>query len=215
MKDIKVISIRTNLPIALPVKKIKDNPLTLEIHGSRFNLANHVYINELEVAFTIISNQIIVVKVPTNIKQQSISSIAVTTEIPVLNQKNLIHFEFGNAFRSLDGFQRLIQHFVKILLQAPGSNIFNKTEGGGLLSFIGQNTINNGVPITSDIMDGVIRTKNIIIARQNARQGIPLDERLLDASVDNVSFGADKTSVVLGITLRNMAGTSLSTSLTV
>lgn len=214
MKDAKVTVIRTNLPISLPIRKVKDAPLTLEVRGSHFNRAKAVYINETEVTtYTVVSAQLIVVEVPPLIRQKDIRQIQVVSENPIINKKNLIHFEMGNAIRSVSGFERLIQHFIKVLLQSPGSNAFRQGEGGGLLKLIGQNTITDGIPITTDIIDGINRTKAAIISRQNKLRNIPLNERLLNVNINGVSFGKDKTTVEVSITLTNMAGTSISTGI--
>lgn len=213
MKDVKVTTIRIDLPIAFPVRQLRDNPLTLEIRGSRFNVAKFVYINDLAIPnFTIVNNNVIIVEVPSIIKRKDISSISVVSEKAIANQKHLIHFEFGSSFRSVSGLQRLVQHFVKELLQEPGSNAFDQDAGGGLLSMIGKSTVNDGVPATSDIIDGVNRVKNNIIKRQGKRNNIPLDERLLNVSINSVKF-KDKVSIELILTLTNMAGTTIDTAL--
>lgn len=213
MKDIKVISIRTSLPISFPVTKISDNPLTLEIRGSGFLRAKYVYLNDFFITtFSIISDQLITVEVPSILAQKDIKRIQVLSDSPVVNKKNALYFEMPDTIQSVEGFQRTIQHFVKLLMQTPGSNAFNINEGGGLLQIIGKNTVNEGVSVTTDVIDGINRTKEIIIAKQNKLKNIPLNERLMTVTINAVSI-KNKTDLLIELTLTNMSGTSLNASL--
>lgn len=214
MRDIKITSIRVFLPITPPVYRISDSPPSIRILGSRFSEARYVYLNDIEViVFAIISDGELIAQIPDLIGNNPITKVVVAGESFTAQETNLLHFDLGNTFRSLSGLQRLVQHFVKVLLQAPGSNKFNPLQGGGLLKMIGQNTINEGKSVVADVIDSVTRTKNDIISDQNKDKNIPMDERLLNVTIDNVYIADDKVSLILTLTLTNSIGSSLNTNL--
>lgn len=207
MKDIKVTSIRTYLPVIPPVFRISDKPPAIKIVGERFLEAKYVYLNEIQVDnFAIVSNKEIIAQIPELIKNQPITKVTVAAEAFKVQEENLIYFDLGSTYRSISGIQKLVQHFVKLLLQAPGTNIFNAFQGGGLLSMIGQQTITNGRSVVADVIDSINRTKTDIISIQNKNKRIPLEERLLDVSINNIYIGEDKVSLYVNLTLTSMSG---------
>jgi len=216
MKELSVTSVRASLPIKGKITILSKDPIILAIYGEKFQQARFVFINDIELStFNIISNTQIQITVPSILPLDQIKTISVLSELFVLDKTNLIYFDLGNTIKSLTGIQKLVQQFIKLLLQSPGTNLFNKDAGGGLLSMIGKNTDGLTQPITSDIVDAVNRTKNYIIAKQSRNKRIPLDERLMDVSVNGISVGSDKVSVSVNLLLTNMTGRSSSASLSI
>lgn len=216
MKELSVTSVRASLPIKGKITILSKDPIILAIYGEKFQQARFVFINDIELStFNIISNTQIQITVPSILPLDQIKTISVLSELFVLDKTNLIYFDLGNTIKSLTGIQKLVQQFIKLLLQSPGTNLFNKDAGGGLLSMIGKNTDGLTQPITSDIVDAVNRTKNYIIAKQSRNKRIPLDERLMDVSVNGISVGSDKVSVSVNLLLTNMTGRSYSASLSI
>lgn len=216
MKELSVTSVRASLPIKGKITILSKDPIILAIYGEKFQQARFVFINDIELStFNIISNSQIQVTVPSTIPLDQIKTISVLSELFVLDKTNLIYFDLGNTIKSLTGIQKLVQQFIKLLLQSPGTNLFNKDAGGGLLSMIGKNTDGLVKPVTSDIVDAVNRTKNYIIAKQSRNKRIPLDERLMDVAVNGISVGSDKVSVSVNLLLTNMTGRSSSASLSI
>ena len=216
MKELSVTSVRASLPIKGKITILPKDPIILAIYGEKFQQARFVFINDIELStFNIISNTQIQITVPSILPLDQIKTISVLSELFVLDKTNLIYFDLGNTIKSLTGIQKLVQQFIKLLLQSPGTNLFNKDAGGGLLSMIGKNTDGLTQPITSDIVDAVNRTKNYIIAKQSRNKRIPLDERLMDVSVNGISVGSDKVSVSVNLLLTNMTGRSSSASLSI
>ena len=216
MKELSVTSVRASLPIKGKITILSKDPIILAIYGEKFQQARFVFINDIELStFNIISNTQIQITVPSILPLDQIKTISVLSELFVLDKTNLIYFDLGNTIKSLTGIQKLVQQFIKLLLQSPGTNLFNKDAGGGLLSMIGKNTDGLTQPITSDIVDAVNRTNNYIIAKQSRNKRIPLDERLMDVSVNGISVGSDKVSVSVNLLLTNMTGRSYSASLSI
>ena len=216
MKELSVTSVRASLPIKGKITILSKDPIILAIYGEKFQQARFVFINDIELStFNIISNTQIQITVPSILPLDQIKTISVLSELFVLDKTNLIYFDLGNTIKSLTGIQKLVQQFIKLLLQSPGTNLFNKDAGGGLLSMIGKNTDGLTQPITSDIVDAVNRTKNYIIAKQSRNKRSPLDERLMDVSVNGISVGSDKVSVSVNLLLTNMTGRSSSASLSI
>lgn len=215
MIDLKIANIRDVLPI-ISVEKVSDNPPTLEIRGSSFLRTTVVMINDINSPeFIVLSDERILTQIPESQKNEVITSIKVVSESLVAGKTSLLHFELSN-FRIVSGTQRLVQFFVKLLLQSPGSDIFNKDIGGGLLKMIGQNdTLNSGRSVKSSILDAITRIKNYIITNQNQNPSIPLNEKLLDVKVNSLTFDETRTEINLNLTITTMSGQQSTTNLVV
>tara|TARA_Y100000310_G_scaffold234962_1_gene237989 strand:- start:81 stop:527 length:447 start_codon:yes stop_codon:yes gene_type:complete len=92
----------------------------------------------------------------------------------------------------VDGLLRLSQLFSKILLTAPGTDIYAPRLGGNLHSLIGSSATRDGSNLTMAFTQIINRTKQQILAFQASRPGIPIAERLASAKVVAVNFDPDK-----------------------
>ncbi len=213
MFDIRIAVIKDVLPY-YSAERVLDDPPTLEVKGKNFLRATAVFINEIQAPeMVIFSDTRLWVQIPPSKVSEVITSIMVISETLSPGKQSLIHFEL-NDFRVVSGVQKLAQYFIKLLLQSPGSDIFAKDVGGGLLKMIGQSDIlNNGKSVKSSILDAINRIKAYIINNQSSNTSIPLDERMLDVQVNGISFDGTKTEVTVNLTLTSMAGSQATTNL--
>lgn len=206
MFDLKVIAIRDLLHVD-KVEEAFKNPRTLLIVGDQFLQASLVTINGVESTFIIESDSKILAEVPDPIKGDTIGTVAVIAERPSTDRSSILQLELGKSFKSIVGIEKLVQLFTKILLQTPGSDIFNPQIGGGLSKVIGTlYGLSDSRRIASAAVSAVDKAANDILRMQSKDHRIPADERLLSANVENVSFIPDDTSLDMRVTLTSVAG---------
>jgi hypothetical protein len=216
MKDIKVAKLKNSLTVK-NVTKVSSSPPILQVTGEKFESATEVLINSISAQqWVATENDTILVYLPASLSTVPITSVAVITEDFVQNIPNLVYFEIGSKIQAVEGIQKLIQNFVKILLQSPGSNKFQSV-GGGLLKIAGQTLINGGDKTArTDIIDAVTRTKSYLFSAHSKNPKIPLAEKLLDAQVLSITVGENgKTDLIVSLAIKNRLGEQSSTNVAI
>ncbi len=197
---------------AIPVRRAEiktDNPLVIRISGDDFRSVSDVLVNKSPVkSFTVVDSRTIDLTLTEDQEANAIQSLDAISETFTATDISKLDFKMGATVRRIEGTLKLLQRFVKLLLTTPGSNIFNRGEGGGLLDLIGS-FVNPKDPggLSGPIMTALDRTKSQLIASQAARR-LRLDEKLLDAQILNMWFDRNTGSVQLRIGISTMAGTS-------
>lgn len=208
MKDVKIAHLKNSLPLST-ITKISSKPPILKLTGEKYNTATDVLLDGIYAKqWLAISDKEILVYIPSTFSNKTISSIAVITEELIPNIPNLTFFEIGSRVKKIEGIQKLVQQFVKILMQSPGSNKFQPV-GGGLIDVIGKNTVADDRSARSDIINGISRTKTYLINVQNKNKDLPLAEKLLDAKILNITSGTQpNVSIVVNLQITNRVGVS-------
>lgn len=190
-------------------------PSTVALTGLKFLQATEVIINDIPVPeFMVVSATRILAQVPDSQVNAAIRKVTVLATRPFPDRKSLLLFEVGEI-RSLQGLERLVQHFTKILIQTPGSDSFNPTEGGGILSLIG--TVvgrKDSATLRSSVVSAVGRTRDQIVTKQSRTPQIPPDERLLRADIVGVGFDPNTSTIAARITLGAVSGRDAVANLT-
>lgn len=215
MKDIKVIAIKDILVVNRAERVPNFLPSTVALTGLKFLQATEVIINDIpSPEFMIVSATRILAQVPDSQVNAAIRKVTVFANKPFPDRKSLLLFDVGEI-RSLQGLERLVQHFTKILIQTPGSDSFNPTEGGGVLSMIG--TVvgrKDSTALRSSIVSAVGRARDQIVTRQSRTPQIPPDERLLRADAVAVGFDPNTSTLAARITLGAVSGREAVANLT-
>ncbi len=217
MKDIKILIIRDFLPISKIEFVNGLVPLSIVIIVEKLNLATKVFINDVETSeFVIVTSNRIIAQVPDTEVKSIINRVAVLAEKSAPNRNSLLQFETTGTFKSIQGIERLVQHFCKILLQSPGSDKFSLNEGGGLLKIIGRNVSKHDTKgLQASIVGAVARTRDQLISKQSSNSRIPSDERLLIATTEAVGFDAATTTISARISVEAISGKQATANLTV
>jgi len=139
--------------------------------------------------------------------------VTVLAELPTRERASVIHLSLGRTFRPLKGLERLVQLFIKLLLQTPGSDKFNPERGGGLLRLAGPEMLGSPA-LTTAVSMSVSRTKEQIYSLQRRVPRTPPDERLLDASPQAVGYDRDTTSLLVEVRILALSGQQAVTNLT-
>lgn len=214
MLDIKVVTIKDLLQIVPPTEYARLpggavlQPVSLIINGKNFDRAQEVFINDLRAPeFLIVSPTRLIAQIPAGQEKSQIRKLSVFSERPFPGQRSKFFFEIGTTIKVLQGIEKMVQIFCKLLMQTPGSDKFSPSEGGGLLSFVGRN-VENGADkaLTSAVVSAVTRTKDLMISKQNKNQRIPPDERLLTATTDRVGFDPNTTTLAAVVNLTAVSG---------
>lgn len=219
MIDIRVIDIEDVLQIVSVNYLQLSNaslPLSLDIIGKDFNRATKVEINnQPSPSFMILSPTRIIAQIPTNQVRSQITKVLVLATTPTPGTSSALLFTLGSTFKSVTGIERLVQLFVKILMQTPGSDRFRPAVGGGLRRIIGTNVDAGSThSLDSSVIQSVTATRDQVIQLQNRNQRIPADERLQSASVISAGFSPQQTAYALGVSIAAVSGRQAVANLT-
>jgi hypothetical protein len=214
-KQLEVVKFRdtvvvTGLPRFIP----NLSPLTLEVVGEDFRSVDEVLVNEVKAPeFLIISPTVMWVQLP-EAAYSRIDSVEVISSLFTASERSRIDFKLGNKTRTVQGPQKLLQLFVKWLLQSPGSDIFNPERGGGLQELAGRVTSTQRLePVLATITRAVTQTSNQMQRAQVNQPNLPLNERLLSADIASVEVSTQLMEAHVRINLRTLSGESARASI--
>jgi len=166
----------------------------LRLTGTSFDKAVGVYVNKTSQPYTIIDTKTILAAIPKN--THSIDDIEVITTARKISRTSLFAYLFSNNMTFVAGEFKLVQQFIKVLLTTPGSDVFDKTTGGNLQNWVGQNTpMNTPQALVAKTVLKIITTGAKFSAMQ-AGSTVPASERLSDVQVLNVDFDREDPSVM-------------------
>lgn len=208
MIDLQVIEIRDLLKV-LGVRPVPmSDPPALDIRGIDFQHADEVLINDVKSPSVVIaSNNQLLAQIPENEEISIIRSIIIVSNRLTRTDRSKINFRLSDSPKMVDGMERLIQTFLKILLQTPGSDIFVPDAGGGLLRALGKQIGKpSSATIASDVHLGVTRTRQQLMQLQAKESALALTERLLYARVQRAVFTPTELALNAKIQIANQAG---------
>lgn len=216
MIDIKIILIKDILQVNR-VSYIEDFfPVSVRIEGRQFLQATEVLINDINSPeFMVLSDSRLIAQVPESQAKSRLRSVTVLANKPSTDRSSILHLDAGKTFSSLQGIEKLLQYFVKILLQNPGSDIFNPTEGGGVLGLVGRVvTKKDTTSLSASLVSSVNQTRDQILVKQNKITRIPSDERLLRADTEAAGFNPSTTTLAARISIGAVSGRDAVANLT-
>ena len=189
-------------------------PPALEIKGEDFRSVERVLINDQSAPEFIIANKkTIYVQIPGAIKR--IKTIEVlSSKFTRSTSSSKLSYEIGPKTRKVEGILKLMQLFIKLLLQTPGSDIFNPERGGGLLALVGAMGTGRGI---DTIIGSVSRAVQTTVSQMRTSQinvpGLPLSEQLLSAEVTDFDIFERQMEARVKVLLVSMAGKEAVTAL--
>jgi hypothetical protein len=199
MRGLQLVRLLDVLPITSAQNAVGVEPRSVIIQAPALNNVESVLINGMQSpSFVVYSPTELIAQVPEPIEDAVLTDFAVLSATPTLTNRSIIEFTLGTRVRAVQGPQRLIQNFVRLLLRTTGTNIFHKTLGGSLFTSVGE-TISKRV--AADIAIAVSRTKQQIIAAQTPYSAIPAEERLLSAEVAGVTPDIANAAVYVTVIL--------------
>lgn len=223
MLDIQVIEVRDVLPLTRVSIAEGVEPATLVVEGHDFNNAQYVYINNVQVSDAIILSATMLTAVIPFDLVTPINSVAVTSNRLTQTERSKISFRMSDQPNSVQGIERLIQKFLKVMLQTPGQDIWSPNIGGGLLGAVGKTFGKGSIGVTSaasgtlaaDMQVAVDRARRQIMGIQANSPMTTASERLLYARLLESRFLAHEMALYGRIELANHAGQSATVRLEV
>lgn len=208
MVDLQVIEMRDVLRVTGVSYVPNFSPPTLIIKGKDFNNAYEVYINEIKSPSVVISSSTsLLAQVPSSEVSVPIRSIVVVSSRLMKIERSKVMFRLGDSPQSVSGFERLIQVFLKIMLQSTNTDIFSPNLGGNLLSAVGKLISNpSSQTLTTDFTLAVSRARQQIMTLQAGDPSLNLNERLAFAKVLEVKFVPNELALLGRVHLGNQAG---------
>lgn len=214
MRDIKVITARAILPIQQVVPVRGFSPVSVLAMGDFLDKTSEVFYNGTQVdQYLIQSVNRLLIRVPDSQLGRPLTSIVVYSNVPTASSDASLAFGVQSPLKTASGIDRMVQSFLMVLMTTPGSDIFSKSSGGGLRSLVGRSNVSKASNVSSDIALAVERTKSEILREQAKFPSMPLDERLLSAALDTVSFDKESSTLFAKIALQNMLGQSAEVNL--
>ncbi len=214
--QLEVIRFRDQVPIQAIPRFIPglDN-LTLELKGQDFRNADQVIVNEVPAPeFIIVDQHTLFVQLPDAAQEQISSVEVISSGFTLTSEASKIQFQVGPKTRKVDGILKLIQLFVKWILQTPGSDLFNPERGGGLQEIAGKLTATRNMqPVLASITRSVNATVTQIRAAQANVNGLPASERLLAADIVSMNVFDKDMEARLRVRISSVAGRDALTSI--
>jgi hypothetical protein len=181
---------------------------TAEISGVDFSSARDVIINEAKSPSVIIqSKNLLYAQMPSNVG--SIRSVVVISNRLTRTKRSTIKFIIGDTPSYVSGIERLVQTFLKLLLQTPGTDAFAQNIGGGILGAVAKIGRSGGATsMTADVQLGVDRVRKQLIAIQTNDPALAVSERLLYARLLSAKFSPQEQTLFCRIDIANQASQS-------
>lgn len=207
--DIQTVHPQNTIPVSRTSLIVLGGIRALDVIGDDFSSVDDVFINDMiSPDVIVVSANRLIAQLPDSLQDHpDIHSIMVVSRQLTLSASSLLRFRMGNTPGRVNGVLRLLQLFVKILLSEPGSDIFNKQVGGGLLRNIGATFgSEEGDTIRADATVAVDRAARQVISVQSRDGTLPRDERLLNASLVGATFSRSSGSMFLSVEVVSQTG---------
>lgn len=206
MVDLQVIEIRDVLQVTGVRPEPGLTPRSIRVYGNNFRSTYEVLVNDaVSPSVFVITNREMLVQVPASLGRAPVRTVQAISHKLTNTERSKITFRIGDTVHGVSGMERLVQTFVKLLLQTPGRDIFAWRMGGGVLRSVAQQTTRGGGSMVADLTVGVERASRQLMNLQSANTSLPLTERILFARVIDAKFIQSELALVGRIGLGNQA----------
>jgi hypothetical protein len=183
---------------------------TLTVQGTNLLSVTEILLNNYPVDVWVkVSDTLLLIEIPDFLQGVTIQNVSLYGKAINLSTA-VLSAELND--KPIEGFQKLIQRWVKYLLQAPNSNVFTPG-GGGLLDMVGRTTTDGGANIYSRVVDAVNVT-NTLIFNEQTNQLLPLAEKLLGATIIGITTPSPD-EIIVSIKITNQAGSATEFSINI
>jgi hypothetical protein len=139
---------------------------------------------------------------------EDVRYVALISEETVTSNETLLRIGLGVIPGQVEGADRLIQLFVKVLFQTPGTDIYHKDIGGGLLRIRKRGTSGNDVSTISAEIAAAIRKTDKDIKGMQAGLTLPAEERLVSTEILRIRQDPNTQDINVLIALKTLAGST-------
>lgn len=209
MIDIQIIENRDILPITQFEYAIGVVPRTIILKGLDFDNVREVLVNETKSPSVVIeSSTRLLAQIPDSIGRGPVRSVVAVSNRLTRTRNSMIRFRLSDTPSYVSGIERLIQTFLKLLLQTPGTDAFSPRLGGGVLKAAGKQSTNataHANSLVADVKLGVDRTKRQLIAIQANDPTLALSEKLMYARLLDARFSPQEQTLFCRVDVANQA----------
>jgi hypothetical protein len=190
------------------VRILPGPPRVVDVTGADFRAVDEVLINKVASPdYVVLSKTRLAAQVPDSLSEQHIFTVQVLSRRLTITPRSLLRFRIGQKPGKVTGIQRLLQKFLRILFTTPGTDIFNKSLGGGGLVKVGQTFgMEDGSDILSNLIIAIDTTSRQLVALQSRNPSLPPDERLLSAKVLSAGFDKAEGAIDVVVEIVSQAG---------
>lgn len=118
-----------------------------------------------------------------------------------------ITFGMGPVAKFVEGIDRLIQIVIFAIIENPGRDVMNPTDGSGIRALIGLTNISDEQELVADLTLGITKIQQEIVDKQSTTNDDP-SEKLQTIQIIHVAADADTASASLTLRVVNQAGDS-------
>lgn len=204
--DYQVIAFHDAAPLQ-QVGIYSSQPLTLDIRGRSFRGVSKVLINGVESPeFIVVSTTRILAQVPDAEQDARLRAVRVLLSRTGLTKTSVIDLEAVVPGARAEGFNKLLQSFLRLLFTNPGEDLANPWAGGGMYRLVGA----AGTPgELRGLAATAIQTTEQHLIRLQTRNPVLTDaERLRSATLLQAEYDQSSTSLSIRLTLKAMDGTT-------
>ena len=135
--DLQYVQYQDVIPIAKVGLVGGYYPPVFDIYGRDFSSVSSVLLNGIEAQeYLVLNNTRLVAQMPERYAHAPLRSVEVLSEGFTATERSLVRFRLARASRLAYGLPKLVQTFTKLLLTTPGSDIYDREAGGGLLKLL-------------------------------------------------------------------------------
>lgn len=177
----------------------------LHIEGSGFTPTSFVVVDGIQTDTTLVrSKSKLLTVLPPSLAKSPISSVRVFNRTPTVSPNAVqVSFTASRVNGRINGFDFLMQFFLKILLTNRGEDLHNPELGGNLRTLVG--SAGDVGALRARAIVSIRDTEQQIIALQAGRE-TPATERLKSARLVGANFSSSRTELAVQLALENLAG---------
>jgi hypothetical protein len=184
------------------------------VTGQDLYRATEVEYNDVLVTeFIVAERNRLVVRVPESQVGKDLRTIVALAPISVTKTDALLRIGVTTPIQAISGVERLVQAWLILFFSTPGSDIFDRSSGGGALGIIGKATDRSHKSAAASMAMAVDKAKSDLLRKQAQSRNVPLDEQLLSSTLDSVVFEPNSSTLRATVSLRNMLGETASVAL--
>ena len=162
-----------------------------------------VLLNQQSVGFTKLSETALLVEIPKVARLEQLTVLASTSQV---SEDALLEFRLQPGGDTVEGIQKLVGQFVKLLLTTPGTSLLDRDAGGGLGKGLGSESTSQPA-LFSAILQKITQAA-VQLTRSQLQLALPPSEQLLSAQVTGMTTDpTDPGRAFVSIRLLTVAGT--------
>ena len=146
--------------------------------------------------------------IPEGMDTDEIRYAALISEETRTSSETMLRLGVGPIPTEIEGQDRLVQLFAKVLLQTAGSDIYYPAIGGGLLAVKNRGAVDGDLNVSAaEISNSLKKTEQDVKFLQTGLR-LPAEETLVSATVLNVSAERSTGDINAFVRLQTLAGTN-------